>query len=716
MQIIEVRNDILKLAYSPYQNGLLLSDFLLVTEGSKSILAQVIGIESSQEKDINIAILKGCLSVDETGKINSYVGFTPSTGAEISPVSQNQVISMLCEQNTQTVEWGYLAQHDNILFKTEKNILENKPLILMDDYANYNVIANNLVYANSKLREKTVLIDFDGSLKIDNAFYITLGEDFKLPLSYTTLNYIYENDLKEESLSTQAVIQDIIIELQEYIKTLPEEFLPFSTIKNVIYSQYEENKIPELMLFKNKFVKYAQQGIFAETEEDFTYLNQSISENNIIVIDATSVDFIWHRLLLNYLAKYLTEKCSFITKLENDNSDKKTILDIYNNQIINPILVCGYNHQYVNVLKSIAKNMIMFPPISLVNDFSIYSSFIQKLRRDEYVVCGEDTLYLSFLVRLTYINSNMAPEYIEEQIQKDVDKLYRAGAASQRAQAVQMQVQSKIQSDITEAAAQYYDSKQETTFDNQNETTEEDLDFLDELEEQTSHSIDSSIEQNASEYQFEENDLDMLEEFDEIENEEIGQFDFSANIQTTGEEEIIENNVIDENQDDYSIEEPESNFEEQIESVPEFTEEQIETSIEPDVYEVEYIGEDDSETNDYEEIPEEQLDDKYEDSSYTEQYTDEEDDNLDSEENEQEEFEDENEEYQSQPIPVYSVPELDNEVELEFSEGNMVYHEKYGRGVIEKIMNYGNKTLCSIQFEEVGRRLLDPNLAGLTQV
>lgn len=716
MQIIEVRNDILKLAYSPYQNGLLLSDFLLVTEGSKSILAQVIGIESSQEKDINIAILKGCLSVDETGKINSYVGFTPSTGAEISPVSQNQVISMLCEQNTQTVEWGYLAQHDNILFKTEKNILENKPLILMDDYANYNVIANNLVYANSKLREKTVLIDFDGSLKIDNAFYITLGEDFKLPLSYTTLNYIYENDLKEESLSTQAVIQDIIIELQEYIKTLPEEFLPFSTIKNVIYSQYEENKIPELMLFKNKFVKYAQQGIFAETEEDFTYLNQSISENNIIVIDATSVDFIWHRLLLNYLAKYLTEKCSFITKLENDNSDKKTILDIYNNQIINPILVCGYNHQYVNVLKSIAKNMIMFPPISLVNDFSIYSSFIQKLRRDEYVVCGEDTLYLSFLVRLTYINSNMAPEYIEEQIQKDVDKLYRAGAASQHAQAVQMQVQSKIQSDIAEAAAQYYDSKQETTFDNQNETTEEDLDFLDELEEQTSHSIDSSIEQNASEYQFEENDLDMLEEFDEIENEEIGQFDFSANIQTTSEEEIIENNVIDENQDDYSIEEPESNFEEQIESVPEFTEEQIETSIEPDVYEVEYIGEDDSEHNDYEEIPEEQLDDEYEDSSYTEQYTDEEDDNLDSEENEQEEFEDENEEYQSQPIPVYSVPELDNEVELEFSEGNMVYHEKYGRGVIEKIMNYGNKTLCSIQFEEVGRRLLDPNLAGLTQV
>ena len=62
------------------------------------------------------------------------------------------------------------------------------------------------------------------------------------------------------------------------------------------------------------------------------------------------------------------------------------------------------------------------------------------------------------------------------------------------------------------------------------------------------------------------------------------------------------------------------------------------------------------------------------------------------------------------------IDELDNEIEPEFTEGNIIYHEKYGRGVIEKIMNYGNKTLCSIQFEEVGRRLLDPNLAGLKQV
>ena len=47
------------------------------------------------------------------------------------------------------------------------------------------------------------------------------------------------------------------------------------------------------------------------------------------------------------------------------------------------------------------------------------------------------------------------------------------------------------------------------------------------------------------------------------------------------------------------------------------------------------------------------------------------------------------------------------------SEGNVVYHEKYGRGVVEQIISYGKKTLCSIQFDNVGRRLLDPKLADL---
>lgn len=595
MQIIEVRNDILKLAYSPYQNGLLLSDFLLVSEGTKSVLTQVIGMESSAEKDVNIAILKCCLSVDETGKINTYLGFTPSTGAEVAPVSQEQVISMLTDEES-PIQWGYLSQHDNTVFKTDKELLKNKPLILLDDYANYNVIANNLVFTNKKLGEKTVLIDFDGSLKIDNAYYIKISEDFKLPLSYNTLNYIYENELKDESLSAQAVVQDVIIELQEYIKTLKEGYLPFSTIKNVIYSQYEENKIPELMLFKNKFVKYSQQDIFAETIEDFNCLNEAISENTVVVIDATEIEPIWHKLVLNYIAKNITIECAFIAKLENDNSDKKTILDIYNNRYLVPILASNYTHTFVNVMKSIAKNMILFPPNQYVNDFATYTSFMNKLNRDEYVICGENTLYLSFLLKLTYVDTNMAPDYIEEEIQKDVDKLYRAGA---RKESMTIQPQENI--------------LEEESFTQDEILTDADLDYLEEL--------------------------DNLPEIEETSINNDAEPDFEPEENLIEEQQIIQTEEI-----QTAIEEPSI----QEETPP------VEETDKP--------------------IP------------------------------------------QPQPIPVYSVPELEYEETADFKEGNFVYHEKYGKGVIEKIMNYGNKTLCSIQFEEIGRRLLDPNLAGLKQI
>jgi len=70
-----------------------------------------------------------------------------------------------------------------------------------------------------------------------------------------------------------------------------------------------------------------------------------------------------------------------------------------------------------------------------------------------------------------------------------------------------------------------------------------------------------------------------------------------------------------------------------------------------------------------------------------------------------------------QVLPVYStVSDNDNESNVKIAEGNIVSHPKYGRGVVEELFNYGNRTLCSIQFDNVGRRLLDPNLAELKQL
>lgn len=67
-----------------------------------------------------------------------------------------------------------------------------------------------------------------------------------------------------------------------------------------------------------------------------------------------------------------------------------------------------------------------------------------------------------------------------------------------------------------------------------------------------------------------------------------------------------------------------------------------------------------------------------------------------------------------------SVPIYDAEISQEdiissdpIDQGDSVRHAKYGTGIVEKKIKYGTKTLFSINFENVGRRLLDPTLTEI---
>ena len=66
-------------------------------------------------------------------------------------------------------------------------------------------------------------------------------------------------------------------------------------------------------------------------------------------------------------------------------------------------------------------------------------------------------------------------------------------------------------------------------------------------------------------------------------------------------------------------------------------------------------------------------------------------------------------------IPVYDadIPNEDLVVSDVIEQGDSVLHAKYGNGIVEKMIKYGTKTLYSINFDNVGRRLLDPNLTEI---
>ena len=66
-------------------------------------------------------------------------------------------------------------------------------------------------------------------------------------------------------------------------------------------------------------------------------------------------------------------------------------------------------------------------------------------------------------------------------------------------------------------------------------------------------------------------------------------------------------------------------------------------------------------------------------------------------------------------VPVYNadIPQEDMVVSDPIQQGDTVTHAKYGSGVVEKMIKYGNKTLFSINFDNIGRRLLDPTLTEI---
>lgn len=69
-------------------------------------------------------------------------------------------------------------------------------------------------------------------------------------------------------------------------------------------------------------------------------------------------------------------------------------------------------------------------------------------------------------------------------------------------------------------------------------------------------------------------------------------------------------------------------------------------------------------------------------------------------------------------VPVYSaeIPDEDIVESDPINQGDRIEHPEFGRGVVEKIINYGDRTLCSVNFEQVGRRLLDPKISELKKV
>ena len=765
MQVLEIKNNLVKIAYDVNDN-LALSSFVIIEDTNTPYVAQVVNVKA--DKLTNFAIVKLLFTFNEEGILKNYNGTIPSLKSTVSILPSKELLDIIPIENNLTM--GELAQQ-NVTLNVDKTILDNNLLVCSDNVENTNILLKNIT---KQIDEKIVIFDTDGLFDAENK--ITFGKDFKLPLNYDTINFIYENELDDVDATSRAVIQDIFIEVQEYTKNLPEGYLPFETFINVVDQQYKETQIPQLVLLKNKLIKYRDLNAFAETLKDVLSLSIAIDKSKVTIIDISDMAPVLQKEIMSYtygVMKGINETIYSFVKVDNANSSKRLLKTFLSRDGIYTTIICRHEYKYLPELKSAAQNLILFTPQTLQHDFAAYNTFLNKLNTDEFIIYGAHTQNIPLIVELDELELDTQNDDDETESEKDIEEISSSNVVPMPApvqntapqENVTETPEPEIQEEETFKApeVEYPDLgfDNETPSSNEAQTVDfpetETLNVTEEQPEENFTQIElpeTFEEPEIEEVQQEEPEEDIQENFDnEISQEPIEEEVFMPETdipqveinEDLSEQAIIEDsnisetpaeytsqateeqapiyNILDDNEIDYQDAAPEVL---PLEPEIDYSVEDIdieENYQEPQPYDeneamIEQAAKDVDKLI-YEKLPNEDvtLDDLSD--LQSDELT--EDDlnligDLASDNGITPEPELEYNEEQPPVVPIYNAEDIEPQEQQSLEPGDRVSSPKYGEGVVEKMIKYGNKMLCSIEFPNIGRRLLDPAMTEIKKL
>lgn len=765
MQVLEIKNNLVKIAYDVNDN-LALSSFVIIEDTNTPYVAQVVNVKA--DKLTNFAIVKLLFTFNEEGILKNYNGTIPSLKSTVSILPSKELLDIIPIENNLIM--GELAQQ-NVTLNVDKTILDNNLLVCSDNVENTNILLKNIT---KQIDEKIVIFDTDGLFDTENK--ITFGKDFKLPLNYDTINFIYENELDDVDATSRAVIQDIFIEVQEYTKNLPEGYLPFETFINVVDQQYKETQIPQLVLLKNKLIKYRDLNAFAETLKDVLSLSIAIDKSKVTIIDISEMAPVLQKEIMSYtygVMKGINETIYSFVKVDNANSSKRLLKTFLSRDGIYTTIICRHEYKYLPELKSAAQNLILFTPQTLQHDFAAYNTFLNKLNTDEFIIYGAHTQNIPLIVELDELELDSQNDDDETESEKDIEEIPSSNVVPMPApvqntapqENVTETPEPEIQEEETFKAPEV--EYPDLGFDNETPSSNEapTVDFpetetLNVTEEQPEENFtqielpETFEEPEIEEVQQEEPEEDIQENFDnEISQEPIEEEVFMPETdipqveinEDLSEQAIIEDsnisktpaeytsqateeqapiyNILDDNEIDYQDAEPEVL---PLEPEIDYSVEDIdieENYQEPQPYDeneamIEQAAKDVDKLI-YEKLPNEDvtLDDLSD--LQSDELT--EDDlnligDLASDNGITPEPELEYNEEQPPVVPIYNAEDIEPQEQQSLEPGDRVSSPKYGEGVVEKMIKYGNKMLCSIEFPNIGRRLLDPAMTEIKKL
>lgn len=683
MKLLEIKNNLVKLSYGENEKPIL-GKFIILTTSEKSYVAQLVNLKSDSVNSFAIAKLLFTFTAD--GVVDNYDGSVPSMASELSFLDSAELLDLLPVETA--IKIGQLAQQNESL-SLDISVFEHNFTVFAEREVDKTTFISNCIRQLFQMKEKSVIVDLNNNFSDYSRIEFT--KDFKLPLNSEMIDFIFDYELVDVEASTKAVIQDIFYDVQQYIKSLDFEFLPIDNFVDVVANQYKETQMPELALLKNKLLKYRDSNIFANTKEEVLAFNQKLEEKNCSILNLTDVNealqkevILFVHNALDSLKKYVY----FFCPLTDGNSDKKLLKKFINNNHVFTTIIVSNSYKYVKELKSFAENVVIFAPENVQHEFAAYNTFLNKLNLGECIVYGKLTQGVPFIVEMSDLDLDLTKDDV-------LGDKYQF-----------VPVQENVEMMATE------DVELSKTLDNTLIPTQ-----LSEVE----------AVPETSQIDVEDTPVDVSVEkqgIEEIPQEELPEEDVSS-----VDEEVLspEGDVLveypDVPQDDFEdvattpskIVEPVANLlgddlaEGDLEA-SEFPPQEDDDLGFEDV--VDLSGEDSGE--DIPDLTEDDLD-FIEDNSVASQ---EEVEDVISEPMQGESYvEDPYIEEQTPVVPVYPAQDAPiAEDDCQFSQGDAVTHPRYGRGVIEKIIKYGNKTLCSISFENVGRRLLDPSISEFTKL
>lgn len=726
MQLTEIKNDLATINYSPEINKLMLSDFILIEDANQSILSQIISIEATMEDDVNSAMIKFLLSIDKEANLTQYNGYVPAKNADLILINPKEIVQLI-KGSEKNIYLGDLAAYTDVPVEIGLDFFRKNPYIQVDFIETKLQITNFIIKGLEKHNKKALLFDFCGLYSNISLPTVTIGYNFKLPLNYEALCYIAEEELNEFSNENKAIIQGIIIEIQNYVKDLEDGFIPFDTLLYVLDEQYKENNMPELLILKNKLIKYQQQGIFAQQKSEFDFLDTYLKENKNFKFDLSELNSKWHKIAFISILNLIKTKCYIVSELTDDNSNKTIIKKLYEKNEFKPIVLSAYNYKYQIQVKSMSKNLILFKPLQKVNDFAGYTSFLNILGQDTYIIWGEQTLFIPLILKIPrqFIKFEQTQQNIAEKQEnyqqinnsksKDISEIETIDPISDNNEADASAFPEVIENeDITNVIDNETVSKDHLDNDiehleptvfktNETDVLTNEIEILenDYTNDELINDTESHIEKNEEEEEPEHNaeapddlptgeDLDFFfEDADNITTESDNNSNNEIDITSDDNNDILEDN------ENILYQELEETIEDSAINSDQNTPESLEDiEINEDLTQIEDIEKNIKKTDkeDIEETVEESNEEKVEKAT-----------------------ESNNIQIKKAAVPIYEskvAPQFDTK----FAQGTYVHHKTYGRGVVVKVMKYREKQLCLIKFDNNFQRVVNPESEGLKQI